>query len=285
VASFSFNRDNLAIHCETNDDRGHERNLIFLHGLASNATRWREFISSTELSKDTYLMAMNLRGHGKSTSLKYFNRQQWCDDIQALTTQLKGPTILAGHSMGAQIALDYAYQHPQDLTAIVLIDPVFPQALSGLLASVSRFRWLVQFAASLIRTLYRTGLHKRSYPYRDLQKLDQETRAYLTANPDKNIADLYMNPFSDLKFIPIANYLQDLVEVTRKLPDLRLIETPTLVLLSSGASTSHVETNQKILKQLPNLEVKTIHADHWLLTEKPDEARMIIENWCQKKFR
>ena len=284
MLGFSFERDKQTIHCETSGNNDHASNIIYLHGLASNATRWRELMTNTVLKLDTNLLAMNLRGHGHSSSFRSFQRQHWCDDVRALCKHLNGPTILVGHSMGAQVALDYAHQHPQDLTGIVLIDPVFPQALSGLLAKVARFRWLILAVASLIRFFYRFGFHKRNYPYRDLQKLDEDTRAFLAANPDKNIADLYMNPFSDLKFIPLANYLQDLFEVTRKLPKLSSIKTPVLVLLSSGASTSHVEKNKTILKQLSNLEIETIHADHWLLTEKPDEARRVIEQWCEKTF-
>ncbi len=289
MPSFYFERGKQSLHCETSGNKNYARNIIFLHGLASNATRWRELMNATELKYDTNLLAMNLRGHGHSTSFSRFTRQHWCDDLRHLDKQLNGPVILIGHSMGAQIALEYASQYPQNLTGpnlsgLVLIDPVFPQALTGLLAKVARFRWLVSIAAKLTRFFYWLGLHKRHYPYRDLQKLDEETRAVLAANPDKNIADLYMNPFSDLKFIPLANYLQDLFEVTRKLPELNSITTPVLVLLSSGASTSHVEKNKTILDQLPNLEIETIHADHWLLTEKPEEARQVIERWCQKIF-
>ena len=93
-----------------------------------------------------------------------------------------------------------------------------------------------------------------------------------------------MNPFADLRYMPIANYLKDLVEVSRKLPSLADIDVPVLVLLSSGASTSNVETNREILSQIPDLEIKTIHADHWLLTEKPVEARTIIEAWCKERL-
>jgi len=282
--SFSFKRGSQTIHCETNGNRGSAKNIIFLHGLASNATRWLELMNTTRLTNDTHLIAMNLRGHGLSSCMNSFNRQHWCDDIDVLGQGLSGTTILTGHSMGAQIAIDYAYQHPDKVRGIVLIDPVFPQALSGLLAKVARYRWLIQFTANLIRLFYRLGLHRRHYPYRNLYELDKHTRAFLIENPDKNIADLYMSPISDLKYIPLANYLQDLFEVSRMLPELKAIKTPTLVLLSSGASTSDVDANKIILNKLPNIEIETIHADHWLLTEKPDEARIVIENWCQKIF-
>ena len=285
MQNFSLKHDKQTIHYEAITNDSHSANILFLHGLASNATRWRELMQSTSLQQHANLYAMNIRGHGRSTTFKYFQRQHWCNDTRMFIQSLNKPTIIVGHSMGAQIALDYASQHPDDVRALVLIDPVFPHALSGLLAKVARLRWLLLVASKVVRLFSRLGIHKRAYPYRDLQKLDQDTRAFLSTNPDKSIADLYMSPLVDLQFIPLVNYLQDLYEVTRELPDLSTIQTPVLVLLSSGASTSHVDENKKILAKLPNLETKIIHADHWLLTEKPDEARDVIDSWCLQRLK
>jgi pimeloyl-ACP methyl ester carboxylesterase len=186
--------------------------------------------------------------------------------------------------MGAQVALDYATQHQEFLSGLILIDPVFPQALTGWLKKAARIRWLVFVVAAILRTFNKLGIRQDHYSYRDLYKLDQETRDFLAKNPDRDIADLYMNPLVDLEFIPLANYLQDLFEVTRKLPALESIRVPVLVLLSSGASTSNVETNKLLLSEIPQLEITTIDADHWLLTEKPDDAREVIESWSRQRL-
>jgi len=281
---YQFENSGMHIHCETKGSANSETSIIFLHGLASNASRWRELISSFSLKNKSYLLAMDLRGHGYSMSYQHYRRSDWCDDVRTLVEELNKPTILVGHSMGAQIALDYATQNPTQLRGLLLIDPVFRQALTGILRKVAHFRWLFNAAAFTLGAFNRMGIHKRRYPYRDLQKLDQQTRTFLAENPDKDIAELYMSPFVDLEFMPVANYLKDLVEVSRKLPPLEHIDVPVLVLLSSGASTSNVEINREILSEIPNLEIKTIHADHWLLTEKPEEARSIIETWCKQKL-
>lgn len=257
---------------------------IMLHGLASNATRWREFMLSSTLGHHFKLIAMDLRGHGHSMTWARYTRQDWIADLHTLMRQENKLTFLAGHSLGAQIALDYASQFSNDVTSklcgLVLIDPVFPQALDGALKKVGRFRGVVKLFGSLVRCCYAIGLRKKHYPYRNLQTLDQQTREFLQANPDKTIADLYMNPFSDLAFLPLANYLQDLYEVTRPLSALKQIQVPVLVLLSEGASTSVVDKNRQILQAIANLEIKTIHADHWPLTEKPAEVREAIDEWC-----
>ena len=258
--------------------------LVCLHGLASNATRWYEYLHASQLQNECHLLAMDLRGHGRAMTYRRYTRADWCADLGQVLNQYAVPGFIIGHSMGAQIALEYASQNPDRLAGLILIDPVFPQALTGMLRKVARYRSLVLAATALLRLLSKLGLHKREYPYRDLHQLDLDTRAFLAANPDKGIADLYMNPFADLKYIPLLNYLQDLYEVTRPLPPLSGIHTPILVLLSAGASTSHVETNREILSVLPNCEIRNTDADHWLLTERPRQAREMIDSWIQARL-
>jgi esterase len=259
--------------------------LVCLHGLASNASRWYEYLHNSQLQNRCHLLAMDLRGHGRALTYQRYTRTDWCTDLGQVLQEFDLPGFIIGHSMGAQIALEYANQHPTQLAGLILIDPVFPQALTGMLRKVARYRILVHAGTGLLRLLSKLGLHKHKYPYRDLHQLDLDTRAFLATNPDKGIADLYMNPFADLKYIPLLNYLQDLYEVTRPLPPLSAIHTPILVLLSAGASTSHVETNREILSVLPNCEIRNTDADHWLLTEKPVEAREVMDGWIQERLK
>lgn len=259
--------------------------LICLHGLASNATRWYEYLQHTRLRDKCQLIAMDLRGHGRAMTFRNYTRTDWLDDLGQVLEHYPRPCFLLGHSLGAQLALEYARAHPDRVGGMVLIDPVFPQALTGHLRRVSRFRPLVKLATLLLRLPYQLGWRKPQYPYRDLHQLDLRTREFLNANPDKDIAELYMDPFADLKFIPLLNYLQDLYEVTRPLSDLSGVQTPKLVLLSNGASTSQVETNREILAGLANCQIETIDADHWLLTERPTEAREIIDHWVETQLQ
>ncbi|MBI3561924.1 MAG: alpha/beta hydrolase [Gammaproteobacteria bacterium] len=254
--------------------------MVCLHGLASNATRFHEWMSQSRLRGHCALAALDLRGHGRSLTYRSFSRAHWCGDLHALLNQEQRHAVIIGHSMGAQVALEYACLAGHRARGLLLIDPVFPQALSGVLRRVARWRGLLRAVIALFRAAYRLGWPKRAYVYRDLYALDQQTRAFLAAHPDQDIASLYMNPFSDLEFIPWVNYLQDLYEVTRPLPALSAIQVPVLVLLSKGASTSDSAHNQRILSTLAHGEIQVIDADHWLLTEKPAEAQRVIDAWC-----
>jgi pimeloyl-ACP methyl ester carboxylesterase len=288
MQTHSFIRDDCTLVYDQLAASDTRHTLVLLHGLASNASRWHEFMHDTSLSSRFDLLAMDLRGHGRSLVFDAYTRQDWIEDVHALLGKAQKPGILIGHSMGAQIALDYAAQdvsrETSMLEGLILIDPIFPKALHGVLKRVARWRPLIRAACWLLRVGYAMGLHRRHYPQRDLHQLDQQTRKFLAANPHKSIADLYMDPLADLPYIPLANYLQDLYEVTRPLLPLANIRVPVLVLLSAGASTSSTEINQNLLSALGDLEINIIDADHWLLTERPREAREAIERWCERKI-
>jgi esterase len=256
--------------------------VVCLHGVASNATRFYEWMSHSALRGRCALLALDQRGHGRSLTYRAFQRADWCADLAAIFAQEKVHGVIVGHSMGAQVALDYASGIKHGARGLILIDPVFPQALSGVLKTVARWRRPLRLGIGLLRFFNRLGLHRRHYQYRSLSQLDVATRAYLAANPHKDIASLYMDPFADLEFMPLVNYLQDLYEVTRPLADLAAIAIPVLVLLSKGASTSDVAHNQRILAVIRHCEIQVIDADHWLLTEQPEAARVAIDAWVTR---
>ena len=254
--------------------------LTMIHGLASNLTRWTEFINHTQLSNHCDLLRIDLRGRGLTPYRGFYNRQTWLNDIDTLLKkEAYQKTVIMGHSMGAQVALEFAYQQPEKTLGLILIDPVFPQALSGKLAVARKCRAIVWFLIRMIWFFNKIGLKHKNIPTRDLYQLDLTTRELLKNKPELSIADLYANPFDDAKYLPLANYLQDLYEVTRPLPDLHSINVPILVLLSKGAVLMNRQAIKEALLSLKNQTTTLIDADHWLLTEKPEESRLAIEQW------
>jgi esterase len=262
----------------------HHPVIVLIHGLASNLTRWSEFMDNTSLKNTWDLVRVDLRGHGTSMARGRISRTKWIEDLSTvLNAEGYSEAVLVGHSLGAQVALLFAVKYPEKTRGLILIDPVFPAAISGLLGIAKRIRAVLWLLIRLIWLVNFFGLKRNRFPARDLRLLDDETRKVLASDPNADIAKLYMAPWKDLKYLPSANYLQDLFEVTRPLP-LRLeeVKAPVLVLLSAGASVSHGDTTQEHIARLPNSETATIDANHWLLTERPDEARHEIEQWCTR---
>ena len=253
-----------------------------LHGVASNHTRWSEFVSHSTLAEKWNLLRPDLRGHGDSMFHGHISRSRWVADLKAIMEHEALPqVILLGHSLGAEIALDFSAAHPDSVAGLILIDPVFLQNLHGVLGWVRRLRLVLWMPVGLLWLAYTLGLRRRRHPPRDLYALDKKTRATLRSTPGTKIADLYIDPLADLSYLPLANYLQDLLAVVQPVPKLEAIDQPVLVLMSRGSSLSDRNRSEAQVRRMPNASIKIVDCDHWPLTEQPDAVRELIEKWCK----
>jgi pimeloyl-ACP methyl ester carboxylesterase len=262
------------------------RLIVLLHGVASNLTRWSEFVEHTTLKDSWDILRADLRGHGESFSRGPLGMPRWCQDLESLLDK-EGyeKTLLIGHSLGAQVAVEFAARHTDRVSGLVLIDPLFRGALHGTALWIRRFLPFMWLVIGLIRLLNSLGLRRRHIPNRDLRQLDEQTRAnMLNLGKQEEMIARYTSPLADLKHFATASYLQELIEVTRPLPSLAGIPIPTLVLLSRGVTFSDPEITKRLLAPLAHVRVTTIDAYHWPLTEKPVEVRQAIEQWCAEKM-
>jgi esterase len=258
---------------------GHDP-LILIHGAASNMTRWSEFTERTVLTMTHDLIRLDLRGHGRSLYRGRVGLEIWCDDIAALLQQEeRRRAILIGHCLGANVAAMFAVRHPQHTRGIVLVEPMLNQALVGKLGRLSRMAAPVKAAISVIRTLNRLGVYRRRLATVDLYELDKLFRVRL-AEPGggEALVRRYASPWYDLKTMPSAVFLQDLLEVVRSLP-VDNIRVPFLALLSTGRTFVDPEITAAVLSGLPQGEVHTLDAKHWIPTEQPLAMRQLIETW------
>ena len=255
---------------------------MLLHGLASNMTRWSEFVEHTRLAEERDVIRVDLRGHGDSPTRGRISLETWSDDLLALLDAIGAPrALLVGHSLGSQVALACASRAPQRVAAVVLIDPVFRSALHGRWKWIARAGPLFVAAAAVVRALNSVGLRRRSIPPLDLRALDELARASLgSPQAEAEFIRRYSSMRADLRTFRTAHYLQELVEMFRPLAEPESIAMPTLVLLSTGATFAALPQMQAIAARFPRGEVRTIDCHHWPLTERPDEVRCVIETWC-----
>ena len=257
--------------------------VILIHGLASNMTRWTEFVSNTSLVQNYNLIRLDLRGHGCSIVRKRIQFSDWVEDLYTLIEYEQArEVIIVGHSLGAQVGLYFASKYSDRVKGLIFIDPVFPEALQGTLNKLKRYRIFVYALSQLILLINKLGIYRRNFEYRDLHALDVQTRKILESSDGAEIADLYMSPLADLKYIPWTIYLQELALVVGELPKPESISSPVRVLLSAGATTSALDKMRKQLDCFANIAINEIDADHWLLTEKPNEGRQAIEQFCNE---
>lgn len=257
------------------------RALVLLHGLASNLTRWSEFVEHTHLTRTWTVIRVDLRGHGDSPTRGAIGLERWSSDLAALLTQEGLPrAVFVGHSLGAQVALHHAACRPCD--GLVLIDPVFRSALRGRWRLLALASPLLRAGAATVRALNRLGLRRRQLAPLDLRALDAQARRALSGSPEATRAFVrhYSSTWADLRSFRTAHYLQELAEMVRAPPRLSALDMPVLLLLSTGATFADADATRAVAAALPRLRVENIDCQHWPLTERPREVRAQIERWC-----
>ncbi|WIG71102.1 alpha/beta hydrolase (plasmid) [Photobacterium damselae] len=116
--------------------------LFLVHGLDNNLHIWEDL--ATRLSEHHYVVAIDLRGNGKSSwaSPNTYTLDDMCNDINEVIQHLGiNSVILAGHSLGGKIALKYSVVHPYKVDRLLLLDcspqldTKLKQALDGYFSS------------------------------------------------------------------------------------------------------------------------------------------------------
>lgn len=260
--------------------------IVLLHGLASNLTRWSEFIEHTRLKEHFNILRVDMRGHGDSFTRGRLGLKEWSNDLLAILDHEKiGPVIILGHSLGAQVAMQFAGKHPARVAGLVLIDPVFRAALTHRWRPVALLSPLAWPLVWLIRLLNSFGLRRRSIPQRDLRRLDEVTReSMLNLGRQKEMIARYSSPWLDLRFFPTANYLAEYLELMRPVTDPARIDVPVAVMLSSGITFTDLDRMREFTKRFANGDLVDLPSYHWPLTEKPHEVRAAIEEWVTRRF-
>jgi pimeloyl-ACP methyl ester carboxylesterase len=256
--------------------------VVLLHGLASNLTRWSEFLEHTTLKDAWDILRVDLRGHGRSLYRCKLSMEIWCQDLlRTLDAERYANAVLVGHSLGAQLAIHFAHRHPTRVRGLVLIDPILGRPSKRMVRLGQTLRPILRLATAGIRLLNRLGLRRRHIPERDLRALDERTREeLLTSGRIEEMVGQYKSPWPDLKHQPTANFLDASTEMVRPLPPLSGITTSVLVVLSRGATYADPDVTRQMIGQFRRATTVVIDAYHWPLTEKPTETRQAIEDWC-----
>jgi pimeloyl-ACP methyl ester carboxylesterase len=258
------------------------RLIVLVHGLASNHTRWTEFVRTTRLRASWDLLRLDLRGFEGSLSRRRVGLDVWARDLGALLEAEKTTrVVVGGHCLGANIALHFAAHAPAAVEGLVLIEPMFREALTGALGLAARLPAPVAGLAALVRGLNVLGLHRRRLESLDLEQLDRQARAAM-AGPGGFPEDRFGSPLEDLKSTPTAVYLAGLLAVTAPPPTLRAVRAPALALLSRGGQYADPEITARRLAELPRCETRMLEARHWIPTESPQPMRRAIEEWCDR---
>jgi long-chain acyl-CoA synthetase len=116
---------------------GADKAIMFVHGYAGCAETWEYQIN--HFARQYRVVAPDLRGHGQSDApFTEYTMPELVDDINTIAEELDLPErfILAGHSFGGSICVEYANAYPERLEKLILISTAgeypLPRAASWL---------------------------------------------------------------------------------------------------------------------------------------------------------
>lgn len=117
-----------ALHVHTNQKPANPRaTVLFLHGIGNSGAAWDEVVA--KLPNDLHIISIDLLGFGKSPrpSWAVYDAKTQARSVLATFFKLRltGPVILAGHSLGALVAVEIARRYPLLVKSLVLFSPPF----------------------------------------------------------------------------------------------------------------------------------------------------------------
>ena len=252
--------------------------LVLLHGVASNSTRWAEFAESTHL-RGWKILRPDLRGNAAAALPRTrLGMDVWCADLAALLDAERCENaVIGGHCLGANIALQFAARYPRRAAALVLIEPMPPDALAGSAAWLPSLKFLLYGIYGFARAANACGIYRRRLEPLDLREWDRATRA------GERQLTMLASLGVDLAATPIAAYTRMLAATAEAWPEVTAIRAPALALMSSRSSMTEPGRTRRALGALPDCEIVELDAVHWIPTEQPDAMRAAIEGWLNRR--
>jgi len=95
--------------------------VIILHGLLGLSDNWVSF--GRRMAADFDVIIPDLRNHGQSPHSSVFDYPSLVEDLIEMIDELNQVEFfLIGHSLGGKIAMQYAFNHPERLKKLIVVD-------------------------------------------------------------------------------------------------------------------------------------------------------------------
>ncbi len=97
--------------------------VILVHGGGAYAGWW-DHVAPWLVTPERSVVAVDLSGHGDSGHRETYRLEDWAEEMLAVAehAELEGPSVLAGHSLGAWSTVVAAAEHPEAVAGLGLMD-------------------------------------------------------------------------------------------------------------------------------------------------------------------
>lgn len=235
-----------------------------IHGAWASHEWWRMQIP--EFSKKYKVIALDVRGHGKSARLeKPTTVKKLAEDVDRVLSYLDiHEIVLIGWSMGGMISVQYYLDHPDRVKALILISSRLHK----------RPRMLLEAYLRSIREMF--TLFMDFADFEGFESLNYEDQV-------KKEVEKMFSPSTDPEILRWAiedltkNRRRDYLNIVKTLArydasdKLHMIKAPTLIIVGDKDERTPPEFSRRIHKEIPNSKLVIINGcGHYVLLERPD---------------
>lgn len=230
--------------------------IVLIHGWTCDHTLWDQQV--TALSRRYRVLALDLPGHGRSDPAPDYSMKRFARAAEAVMRQEKIPrAILAGHSMGGAVMLEFARLFPKKVIAIVAVDAMFPDSASAAALTEFAARFSTPDARVQREKMVRGMFTPATTPdvRAKIEKVMLGAADETAAGAMRGIADasVWKDDVIDLPFLQIA-----------------------------AASSAHL-TEEGMKRRFPRAEfIRIPDTGHFLQLERPDKVNEAMIGWLAK---
>ncbi|HXO40104.1 MAG TPA: alpha/beta fold hydrolase, partial [Thermoanaerobaculia bacterium] len=230
--------------------------VLFVHGLAGNGGQWA--LQLDHLRRRRHAVAPDLRGHGDSDPAEdgAYDVPSLAADVGAVADHFAlRRFVLAGHSLGAAVAIHYAAEHPERVAGLLLVDP------NGDQTRIPRGQ-IEPFLEAL-----------RAEPLGELQAYFRQ----LTVGGDRDAARWVIEDLRLTHEDAIAAAVEAAADFA-PLPALARYGGPRLSVISDANSLPY-----SLHHLLPDLPVQLVRGTgHWLMMDRPEVFNRILDDFLEQ---
>ncbi|WP_266367263.1 alpha/beta fold hydrolase [Tellurirhabdus rosea] len=230
--------------------------ILILHGVFGSSDNWLT-ISKTIADQGYRVFLLDQRNHGRSPRSEVFDYESMGLDLLEFIQkhQLDKP-ILIGHSMGGKVVMQFAMDHPDQFSKLVIVDiaPKFYPVHHGEI-----LRGLSAIPLATLKSRNEADAILKEY------EPSATVRQFLLKN-------LYRNEQGQFDWrlnLPVIE--REIHGVGEELSHPRTVTEPTLFIRGVNSGYIRDEDIPGIQKLFPNVKVETIpDAGHWVQAEQPE---------------
>jgi len=264
-------------------ERGAGRPVLLLHGITLNAELWSPLLH--DLASDMRVLAVDLRGHGRSTGGDDgFGMGVLGRDLATVLTELDlRDAIVVGHSMGGMVTLTFAVEHPE-----VRRERVTGLGLVATAASRPFHPVLVPRMVALGGLIVERLDSGRSVPHYRFSGNDLSLmlcrlafgKAPSAAAVEQVRASIEGTDETALQRSLVGIFDHDLDE------HLSAVDVPAFVVVGSRDLLTPVPFARALAERLPDAELTILpQAGHQLMQERPQELIALIRDLVARTAR